>query len=149
MNDRSCFFAFIVDYTWLNTSSGTARYKPCLWPITDTECQVWAQMSRSTFLKLILWRRQISIEKIITNIVLSMTASTNIIFYFYSKIRIMEGRLFFNTNPYNFHNNTQFCIFVHITKSSFCHVFVTSKAFVTIQDIEQEYRPKDNFIIIE
>ena len=36
--------------------SGSARSKPCLWPITDTVnlCQVWAQMLRSTFLKLIL-----------------------------------------------------------------------------------------------
>ena len=108
-------------------------------------------MLRSTFLKLILWRVQISIEKTIPNIVLSMTASTNIIIYFYSKIRTVGGRLFFNENPYHFHNNTQFCIFVHITKSSFCHVFVTNTAFVTFQDIEhnQEYKPSHTFIIIK
>ena len=34
----------------------TASSKPSLWPITDTECQVWAQILRSTFLELILWR---------------------------------------------------------------------------------------------
>ena len=52
---------------------------------------------------------------------------------------------------YHFHYNTQFCIFVHITKSNFCHVFITNTAFVTFQDIEhnQEYKPKHNFIIIE
>ena len=27
---------------YINT--GKASSKPCLWPITDTECQVWAQM---------------------------------------------------------------------------------------------------------
>ena len=92
-----------------------------------------------------------SLEKTIPNFFLRMTASTHIIIYFYSKIRTVEGRSFFNENPYHFHNNTQFCIFVHITKSSFCHVFVTNTAFVTFQDIEhnQEYKPKHNFIIIE
>ena len=24
--------------------TGTASSKPCLWPITDTECQIWAQI---------------------------------------------------------------------------------------------------------
>ena len=63
----------------------------------------------------------------------------------------MGGCSFFNKNPYNFHNNTQFCIFAHNKNSSFCHVFVTNTAFVIFQDIEsnQEYKPKHNFIIIE
>ena len=80
-----------------------------------------------------------------------MTASTNIITYFYSRIRTVGGRSLFNENPYHFHNNTQFCIFAHITYSSFCHVFVTNNAFVTFQNIEnnQEYKSKHNFIIIE
>ena len=30
--------------------TGTASLKPCLWPKTETECQVWAQMLRSIFL---------------------------------------------------------------------------------------------------
>ena len=79
-----------------------------------------------------------------------MTASTNIITYFYSRIRTVGGRSLFNENPYHFHNNTQFCIFAHITTSRFFHVFVNT-AFVTFQDIEnnQEYKPKHNFIIIE
>ena len=76
---------------------------------------------------------------------------TNIIIYFYYKIRNVEDRLFVNENLYHFHNNTQFCIFAHITNSSFCHVFVTNTAYVTFQGIEnnQEYKPKHNFIIIE
>ena len=80
-----------------------------------------------------------------------MTASTNIVIYFYSKIRPVEGRSFFTENPYHFHNNTLFCIFELITKSSFCHIFVTNAAFVTFQDIENnhEYKPKLNFIVIE
>ena len=92
-----------------------------------------------------------SIEKTIPNIGLSMTASTNITIYFYSKIRTVGGCLFFNENPYHFHNNTQFCIVVHVTKSSFCHVFVTNTAFITFQNIEntQEYKPKYNFTMIE
>ena len=123
-----------------------------LWPITDTECQViGTNVKIKAFLKHILWRVQMPTEKTIPNIVLSMTAYTNIIIYFYSKIRTVEDRSFFNEIPYHFHNNTQFCIFVHITKSSFCHVFVTNTAFVTFQDIEnnQEYKPKQNFIFIE
>ena len=89
-------------------------------------------------------------EKTIPNIVLSMTAYTNIIIYFYSKIRTVEDRSFFNEIPYHFHNNTQFCTFVHITKSSFCHVFVTNTAFVTFQDIEnnQEYKPKQISLLL-
>ena len=35
-------------------NEGTASSKPCLWPKADTECQVWAQIFRSTFLKLVL-----------------------------------------------------------------------------------------------
>ena len=35
----------------------------CPWPtITDTECQLWAQMLRSTFLELILWRGKMAIK---------------------------------------------------------------------------------------
>ena len=30
-------------------NAGTASSKLCLWPITDTECQVWAHILRSTF----------------------------------------------------------------------------------------------------
>ena len=80
-----------------------------------------------------------------------MTESTNIIIYFYSKIRTEGGRLFFNEYLYHFHNNKQFCIFAHIMNSSFCHVFLTNTAFVTFQDIEnnQGYKPNYNFIIIE
>ena len=66
----------------------------------------------------------------------SMMVSTSIIIYFYSKIKTVVGCSFFNTNPYHFHNKTQFFIFVHIMKSSFCHVFVTNTPFVTFQDIE-------------
>ena len=83
----------------------------------------------------------------------SMSASKNIIIYFFSKIRTVSvgGLSVFNENPYHFHNNTQFFSFAHITKSSFFHVFVTNTAFVTFKDIEnnQEYEPKHNFIIIE
>ena len=127
----------------LNRGVQQSWSKPCLWPITDTECQVCAQMLRSAFLR----RVQISMEKTISNIFLSMTASTNIIIYFYSKIRTVGGRSFFNKNPHHFHNNTQFCIFTHITNSSFCHVFVTNTAFLTFQDIEnnQEYKTKTQF----
>ena len=64
-----------------------------------------------------------SIEKTTPSIFLSMTAYTNIIIYFYSKIRNVGGRSFFNENPYYYHTN-----------------------FVTFQDIEnnQEYKPKHN-----
>ena len=75
-----------------NINAGTSSSKPCLWPITDIECQVMAQMLRSTFLELILWRVQTSIEKTIPNIFLSMMESPNIIIYFYSKIRPLIGR---------------------------------------------------------
>ena len=34
--------------------------KPCLWPKTDTECQVWAQILRPTFLKLVPEQVQMS-----------------------------------------------------------------------------------------
>ena len=60
--------------------------------ITYTECQAWAQILRSTFLKLILWRVNMSIEKNIHNILLGMTVPTNIIIYFCSKIKTVGGR---------------------------------------------------------
>ena len=62
-----------------------------------------------------------------------------------------QGRLFFNENPYHFRNNTQFCIYAHITNSSLCQVFITNTAFVTFHEVEnnQEYKPKHNFNIIE
>ena len=66
---------------------GTASLKPCLLPITDTECQVWAQMVRSKFFGTHPVTVQISIEKIFSTFVFSMTVSTNIIFYFFSKIK--------------------------------------------------------------
>ena len=55
-------------------------------------------MLRSTFLELILWRVQISIEKTTSNIFLSMTASTNIIIYFYSNIKTVRERSLKNKN---------------------------------------------------
>ena len=81
------------------------------------------------------------------NIFLSMTASANIIIYFYSKIRINCGRsCIVDENPYHFHNNKQFCIFAHLTKSSFCNVFLTNKAFVTFHDIDNnEIQAKTEF----
>ena len=125
-------------------NTGAASSKSYLWPITDTECQVWTQILRSTFLKLIPWRLQMSIEKTIPNTFLIMTVSTSIIIYLFSKN--CWRSFIFNKNPYHFHNNTQFCIFEHITNSSFCHVFVIKMGFVTFQDIEnnQEYKPKHN-----
>ena len=75
-------------------SSGTPSSKPCLWPITDTECQAMAQMLRSLFLELILLQVQMPIEKSIPNFFLSMTVSNNIINYFLSKIKTVGGRTF-------------------------------------------------------
>ena len=44
----------IIFWRMWKSNTGTARSKHCLWPITDTECQVWAQTLRSTFWELIL-----------------------------------------------------------------------------------------------
>ena len=65
-------------------------------------------------------------------------------------IKTVTGSSFL-TKPFHFHNNTQTCIFVHITNSSFCHVFVINTAFVTFQGFENnpEYKPKHNFSIIK
>ena len=81
-------------------------------------------------------------EKTIHYIVLSMTTSTTIITYFYSKIRSVWGRSFFNKNLYHLHTNSTYH---EIKFLSF------NTAFVTFQVIEnnQEYKPKLNFIIIE
>ena len=57
-------------------NSGTASSNPCLWPITDTESPVWAHMLRSTFLKLVTGRVQMSIKLTISNTFLSMTRDT-------------------------------------------------------------------------
>ena len=45
-------------------NKGTASSKPCLWPKTDTECQVWAQILRSTFFKLAQERVEMSTKKL-------------------------------------------------------------------------------------
>ena len=59
----------------------------------------------------------------------------------------------FATHPvtktqYHFHVKSQF---VHITNSSFCHVFITNTASVTFQEFEnnQEYKLKHNLILTE
>ena len=51
--------------------------------------------------------QEISRKKTILNMFLSMTASTHIFIYFYSKIKTAGRRLFFNKNPNHFQNNTQ------------------------------------------
>ena len=53
----------------------------------------WHLVLRLAFLELILWRVQMSIEKTISNMFLSMTVSTNII-YLFSKIRTIGSRSF-------------------------------------------------------
>ena len=126
MHFRSCIYL-------ATHNTGAASSKSYLWPITDTECQVWTQILRSTFLKLIPWRLQMSIEKTIPNTFLIMTVSTSIIIYLFSKN--CWRSFIFNKNPYHFHNKTQFCIFEHITNSSFCHVFVKNTTFVTFQSL--------------
>ena len=57
--------------------------------ITDTEChcQVWGQKLRSTFLELVMLWVQMSITKTISNILVSMTRTLNIIIYLFSKIK--------------------------------------------------------------
>ena len=74
-----------------------------------------------------------SIEKTIQNIFLSIMVSTNIIIYFFSEIKTVGGYAFLTKIIISFYNNAQFCIFVHITNSSFCNVFVKNTAFVTFQ----------------
>ena len=71
---------------------------------------------------------QMSIEKTIYNILFSITVSTNIIIYLFS-ISFLN-----NENPYHFHKKAR--IFVHITNSILCHVFVIITAFVIFQNLE-------------
>ena len=85
--------------------------KTCLWPITDTECQLWEQMLKSIFLKLFLWLVQMSLKNIAT-IFLNIARSTNIIYLF---SEITNCLSIFNKNSCHFHNNTRFRIFVHFT----------------------------------
>ena len=47
--------------------------------------KVWAHILKSSFLELILWRVQMSITKNISHIYLSMTRTTNILIYIFSK----------------------------------------------------------------
>ena len=56
------FYIMIYGFEF-SINKGTASSKPCLWPKTDTECQVWAQILRSTFLKLVLERVKMSTKK--------------------------------------------------------------------------------------
>ena len=59
--------------------------------------------------------------------------STN--FYFFLKSKLLSRSFILNKSPYHFHNNSQFCIFVNIPNSSFCHVFITNTALVTFQSL--------------
>ena len=76
--------------------------------------------------ELILWRVQMSIEKLSPTFFKQDGIYKYYFIYFYSKIRTMGGRSFFNENTYHFHNNTQFCIFKFLSryrnKYGFCNI---------------------------
>ena len=101
-----------------------ASSKPCFRPKYDSLCQVWAHMLRSTFLKLVLWRVQMWIIKTISNI-LNHEENTNLLFYIFYKIKIVEGLSFFIENVRFSDQYLRFCIFVHI-----CCVPVTNTKFL-------------------
>ena len=115
--------------------SGSASSKPCLCPITDTECQS-------------IIGTNIKINIFVTQPV-TIRKKLFVAFYYpwrylYIQILLFTSLLnlklldviIINENPYRFHNNVQFCIFVNITKSSFCHVFVAVTAYITFQNLE-------------
>ena len=60
-----------------------------------------------------------------------MSISTNIIIYLFTKIKTVGEHSILKFFYEFFHNNSRFCIFVHILNSSFCQIFVTNTAFVT------------------
>ena len=70
---------------------GTARLKPCLWPITDTK---WAtNVMINNFGTRPMTSANVS-KNYISSIILSMMRITNIVTYFFSKIKTIIGRLF-------------------------------------------------------